>query len=50
MGNVVGTHGEVLWLERVEAALYEVLLGAICSCDYEAACKWLGLLERLSIV
>lgn len=50
MGDGIGTHGEVLWLERVECALFEALHGAICAQDYDAARHWVELLERLSLV
>lgn len=50
MSDAIGTYREGLWLERIESAIYEVLIGAICARDYDAACQWVGLLERLSIV
>lgn len=50
MGDSIGTHGEELWLERVEKALFEALLRAVGAGDHETADKWVDLLERLSIV
>lgn len=50
MGDGIGTNGAGLWLERIEAAVYSALLGAVSANDYESADKWVGLLERLSIV
>lgn len=50
MGDCIGTDGEVLWLERIEGALYQALYDAICGDNTAEADKWLGMLERLSIV
>lgn len=50
MGDGIGTNSEELWLERVEAALYTALIGAVGAGDYTAAGNWVDLLERLSIV
>lgn len=50
MGDSIGTNGAGLWLERVEAAIYSALLGAISADDYDSADKWVDMLERLSIV
>lgn len=50
MGDSIGTHGEVLWLERVEATLYQALIDAVSGNDYHTAEQWVDLLERLSII
>lgn len=50
MGDGIGNDREILWLERVENSLYEALNGAICAGDTDTACKWVDLLERLSLV
>lgn len=50
MSDAVGTNGKRLWLERVEDALYEALIGAIGAGDYHASDEWVRLLARLSII
>jgi len=50
MGDSIGTYDAGLWLERAEEALFRVFVGSVQAGDSAAADKWLGMLERLSIV
>lgn len=50
MGDKTGTEGAVLWLERIQAAVYEELFSAAVAHDIEGFDKWVGLLERLGLV
>lgn len=50
MGDSIGTYDAGLWLERAEEALFGVFLRSVQAGDSVAADKWLGMLERLSIV
>lgn len=50
MGDGIGIESAVCWLERIQCALFAELHDAICAGDTDTACKWVRLLERLSLV